>query len=48
MQADDLGKAIKAAARFERFNRRGEWGERIGYTDLLYDMYGHGEMDETI
>jgi len=48
MQADDLGKAIKAAARYERFNRRGEWGERIGYTDLLYDMYGHGEMDETI
>lgn len=48
MQATDLGSAIKAAARYERFNRRGEWGERIGYTDLLYDMYSHGEMDETI
>ena len=48
VQADDLGKAIKAAARYERFNRKGEWGERIGYTDLLYDLYGHGEMDETI
>ncbi len=48
LQAEDLGDAIKAAARYERFNRRGEWGERIGYTDLLYDMYAHGEMDETI
>lgn len=39
MQAKDLGSAIKGAARYERFNRRGEWGERIGYTDLLYDMH---------
>jgi hypothetical protein len=48
LQATDLGDAIKAAARYERFNRRGEWGERIGYTDLLYDLYSTGEMDETI
>lgn len=37
--AKTLDDAIKGAARFERFNRKHEWGDRIAYTKLLDKLF---------